>query len=237
MILWIYLLLWICILFYFLIYLMQNPTEGLHLYNLLIDYFHEEKIFYNDEEKVEIFPKSIILEEKWKQIKEEALDIIEEVKGNVGKIFINQDEDFWKDWNTFELRLFGVDNEINMAKCPILSEILKSDINITTAFFSIIGPHKTIHSHYGPFKGILRYHLGLEIPEGNCLISVGNEIYKWKNGEGILFDETHKHFVLNETDYPRVILFLDVKRPMHSSFMKLINDSLISIMGRYKSIN
>ncbi len=92
-------------------------------------------------------------------------------------------------------------------------------------------PRKLLPSHYGPFKGILRYHLGLKIPKGECFISVDNEIYEWKEGEGILFDETYKHFVKNETDFKRIILFIDVKRDFNNSFLNTVNDSILWLMG------
>ena len=53
---------------------------------------------------------------------------------------------------------------------------------------------------------------------------------EWKDGEGILFDESYKHFVKNETNYNRIILFIDVKRPLHTGFMTLINDGIVWII-------
>jgi aspartyl/asparaginyl beta-hydroxylase (cupin superfamily) len=34
-----------------------------------------------------------------------------------------------------------------------------------TAFFSILAPGKHLPAHRGPYKGVMRYHLGLLIPE------------------------------------------------------------------------
>ena len=213
--------------FTFIFYLITNPTISLYPYNLYVEACNDKKVFYSDSEKKEIFPSSISLEKNWKKIRDEFYNLkIEEA--NIGKNFIKEDEDFWKGWNTITLRSFGKDNEENMNKCPTLKKILKNDNEISTAIFSILEPGKTIPSHYGPFKGVLRYHLGLEIPKGTCFISVDGETYDWKEGEGVLFDETYKHFVKNETSQYRVILFLDVKRP---DCPRLINDLLIYLMG------
>ena len=79
--------------------------------------------------------------------------------------------------------------------------------------------------------GILRYHLGLIIPKnGFCFISVDGETYDWKEGEGVLFDETYKHFVINDTNYYRVILFLDVKRVLNFP-LNIVNDIILYLMG------
>lgn len=213
-----------------IIYLLKNPTECLIPYNWVLENIYDKIVFYSDSEKKEIFPSSIILENKWEKIRDEFLTLKIE-KGNIGKNFIQKSNEFWNGWDTISLRSFNQDNEENMNKCPTLAKILKNDTNITTAFFSVLKPGKCIHSHYGPFKGILRYHIGLIIPpkdSGECFISVDNQIYEWNEGEGILFDETYKHFVNNNTPYSRVILFLDVKRPVHFPF---INDLILYLMS------
>lgn len=227
----------IIIFFIFVIYyFLRNPTELLQPYNLLIENIHEKKVFYTENEKKEIFPTSIILETNWKVIRKECIKCLQNIEelGNIGRNYIVESESFWQGWKTFEFRMFGKDNQENMNKCPILANILKSDPNITSAFFSIMESGKTLSSHYGPFKGILRYHLGLITPpedSGPCFISVDGETYDWKEGEGVLFDETYKHFVHNKTPYNRVILFLDVKRPMKTYTLTLINDLILYIMG------
>ena len=58
--------------------------------------------------------------------------------------------------------------------------------------FSLLEPGTKI---YPPklyiYKGLLRYHLGLITPNSdNCFISVNNIKYSWKDGDGIIFDDT-----------------------------------------------
>lgn len=229
-----YIVLLAILLAYFLCYLLLNPTEILVPYNFIIESFYEKKVFYSEEEKKKIFPTSEILERNWESIRNE---FFASVRGkwnqldNIGKKFVTQDETFWRGWKSFVFRSFDKDNEENMKSCPTLTRILKNDPNISTAFFSILEPWKTIPSHYGPFKGILRYHLSLKIPpknSGDCFISVDGETYDWKDGEGILFDESYKHFVKNDTPYSRVILFIDVRRPVSFPW---INNFLLYLMS------
>ena len=212
------------IIFHLLIYYLRNPTEVLAPYNLAIENIYEKKVFYSEIEKKEIFPNSEILEKNWLKIRDEFLLLSNLEKDNIGKRFIQQDDSFWKGWNTIELRSFDKDTE-NMKLCPTLSSLLPDDVS--TAFFSILEPGKTIPSHYGPFKGILRYHLGLIVPKG-CFISVDSQIYEWKEGEGVLFDETYKHFVKNDTNYYRVILFLDIRRPLT---FPMVNNFIMWLMS------
>lgn len=229
-----YFILFIILVLYFIVEIIRNPTYGLIPYNKFVEYISDKKVFYSQEEKNKIFPTSLILEKHWRAIRKEALNVMGGNIQNVGRKFIIEDEDFWKGWRTYPLRMFGKDNKINIEKCPIMKQILTDHPDILTAFFSLIEPGKTLPSHYGPFKGILRYHLGLLVPPkeaGNCLISVDGEIYEWREGEGVLFDETYKHFVLNETQYPRIVLFIDVKRPFDNMLMRIINDMIIWTIG------
>ncbi len=45
----------------------------------------------------------------------------------------------------------------------------------------------------------------------------------WKDGEGVLFDETFLHRAENETDEDRVILFCDVERPLRNRAARVFN--------------
>jgi beta-hydroxylase len=85
-----------------------------------------------------------------------------------------------------------------------------------TAFFSILAPGKHLPPHRGPWKGVLRLHLGLLIPEPAemCAIRVGSQTRHWEEGRVMIFDDTFEHEAWNRTDGVRVILFVDIMRPM-----------------------
>ena len=38
--------------------------------------------------------------------------------------------------------------------------------------------------------------------------------YSWRDGEAVMFDETYIHSAENKSDKNRIILFLDIKRPV-----------------------
>jgi beta-hydroxylase len=87
---------------------------------------------------------------------------------------------------------------------------------MTTAMFSILSPGKHIEAHRGPYRGLLRYHLAVRIPEpaASAGISVGGEVRHWEEGRSLLFDDGYEHFAWNDTDGVRVVLFVDVIRPL-----------------------
>jgi beta-hydroxylase len=119
-------------------------------------------------------------------------------------------------WKTFFLYGYGYKIDSNCAQCPQTSQAIESIAGMYTAFFSILAPGKHIPPHRGPYNGLLRVHLGLIIPQQaeQCRIEVGGEVRHWQPDSCLVFDDTYKHQVWNDTDEQRVVLFLDVRRPM-----------------------
>jgi ornithine lipid ester-linked acyl 2-hydroxylase len=119
-------------------------------------------------------------------------------------------------WQTYFLFGFGFEVPEHTAACPRTAELVRAVSGMRTAMFSILAPGKHIPHHRGPYKGLLRHHLGLIVPEPAeaCRIRVGDEIRHWTEGASLLFDDTYDHEVWNDTDGQRVVLFLDVVRPL-----------------------
>ena len=119
-------------------------------------------------------------------------------------------------WKTFFLYAFGHKLEHNCARCPQTTRLLGRIPGMKTAMFSILSPKKHIPEHRGPYKGVLRYHLALLIPEpsSSCRIRVGDDIRCWEEGKSLVFDDTHPHEVWNDSNAFRAVLFVDFVRPL-----------------------
>ena len=123
-----------------------------------------------------------------------------------------------KDWKIFLLYSMGEKPAANRALCPETTALLDSIPNLLQGFFSILDPGKSIPAHNGPYRGYLRYHLGLRIPSTNPpQIRVKDQFYTWQQGESILFDDSWSHEVINKSQETRVVLIVDVLRPMPSA--------------------
>jgi len=140
-------------------------------------------------------------------------------------------------WKTFFLYGYGLEAEQNCARCPETVRILKRIPGMKTAMFSILAPKKHIPPHRGMWKGMLRYHLGLIIPgpSGSCRIRVGKDIRTWEEGKSLVFDDSHEHEVWNDSDSYRVVLFVDVVRPLIFP-LSLVNRAVIWITAHTSSI-
>ncbi|MEZ4281166.1 MAG: aspartyl/asparaginyl beta-hydroxylase domain-containing protein [Myxococcota bacterium] len=137
------------------------------------------------------------------------------------------------EWRTFMLKS-GRFLDANCRRAPETTRLLREVPDVETAFFSILGPKQHIRAHWGYYKGFWRYHLALVVPNDNrdrsCWLRVNDdrraydkrirsvieqtEKYYWHEGEGIVFDDTYLHDAANESDAPRAVLFLDLKRPL-----------------------
>jgi beta-hydroxylase len=139
------------------------------------------------------------------------------------------DDDRWK---TFFFYGYGFTAGHNVERCPETDRLLQRIPGMTTAMFSIFSPHKRIPPHGGPYKGVLRYHLALMVPEPreSCGIRVGNDVRHWTEGKSLVFDDVFEHEAWNDTDGTRVVLFVDFKRPL-AGLPRLLNDVIIKVIG------
>ena len=124
-----------------------------------------------------------------------------------------------KDWKVYPLDVMGVRPPAFCARCPRTTALLDGIPGLFEAFFSILEGGKSIPAHEGPYRGYLRYHLGLIVPEVNPpSIRLKDQVYTWKEGESILFDDSWEHEVYNQCDGDRVVLIVDIRRPMPQPF-------------------
>lgn len=179
------------------------------------------------------FPWAAELESEWRKIRAELdqvmvfrdqmpsfQDILKEVRT------IQTDND----WKTFFLAGIGMDCGANARRCPETMRLLGRIPGMKTAFFSILSPHKHIPAHRGAYNGVLRFHLGLLVPEPRekVRIRIGNDYRHWTEGKALIFDDTYNHEVWNDTDGYRVVLFVDFARPLRQPW-HWMNERFLSI--------
>jgi beta-hydroxylase len=119
-------------------------------------------------------------------------------------------------WKIFVLTAYGIKSEPNIALCPESWRLVQQIPGLRTAMFSIFQPGKRLPPHRGPYNGVLRLHLGLQIPEhnGNLGIRIGSDSRTWSEGSVLIFDDAYEHEAWNETGEPRVVLFVDFEKPL-----------------------
>ena len=159
------------------------------------------------------------IEENWETIRAELDALLEHHAAlpNFQEISKDQigitDDDRWK---TVFLYGYGFEAKLGVELCPRTAALMREIPGMKTAMISILSPRKHILDHRGPYKGVLRFHLGLIVPKDapSCRIRVGDDIRHWEEGKSLIFDDTFNHEVWNDTDETRVVLFVDVLRPL-----------------------
>ncbi|MDJ0797929.1 MAG: aspartyl/asparaginyl beta-hydroxylase domain-containing protein [Calothrix sp. MO_167.B12] len=174
-----------------------------------------DSVFFEPEQ----FPWVAELEANWMVIRQELEQVLEDVDElpNFQDISTRQyriaNDNLWK---TYFFYAFGFKATKNCQRCPQTTKLLEKIPGMKVAFFSILAPGKHIPEHRGKHKGIIRYHLGLMVPEPKsaCRIRIADKVAYWEEGKSLIFDDTFYHEAWNETDGYRVVLFLDIARPL-----------------------
>jgi aspartyl/asparaginyl beta-hydroxylase (cupin superfamily) len=208
----------------------------------LTDYMNKINKDYIDKDedlmKIEQNSKFFNISKNWILIRDEYINYCNTYKTKVYRsrdiILPNAGIDIGDiPWENIILRIYNKDTEL-IKYFPITYNLIKDTCSF--AMFSILPPGKIILPHFGPYNGIIRYHLGLIIPKDkeNCFIIVNNKKYIWSEGNYILFDDTLYHYVANNTDETRVVLFLDLPRTFNNKFINYINKFFLFI-GKFNT--
>jgi len=171
------------------------------------------------------------LEAHWQEIADEVAaipdDELTKIKSDL--FFRNIADDKWK---KLYLKWYGDFDPLGKEKCPRTCEILSQLPNIKSAMISRLEPGAKIKPHRGPLGGIVRLHLGLATPnDDKCFINVDGINYSWKDGQVVLLDDTYEHYVENNTDQTRTVLFCDIERPLQEGLPETINKFVIEYIG------
>ncbi|WPP01104.1 aspartyl/asparaginyl beta-hydroxylase domain-containing protein [Pseudomonas sp. HR96] len=181
------------------------------------------------------FPELDLLKDNWQTIRDEAMHLFDE--GYIRAAEKNNDAGFGsffkKGWKRFYLKWYDKSLPSANQLCPKTVELVNSIPNVKGAMFALLPGGSHLNPHRDPFAGSLRYHLGLSTPNSDaCRIFVDGTEYAWRDGQDVMFDETYVHWVKNETEMTRVILFCDIERPLSSRLMTRINRSVSAFLGR-----
>ncbi len=170
------------------------------------------------------FPELNELQSHWQEIREEALALESQIKAAGQHDDAGFNSFFKTGWKRFYLKWYGDAHPSARTLCPKTTEILSRLPSVKAAMFAHLPHGAKLGKHRDPYAGSLRYHLGLVTPnDTSCFIEVDGERYSWKDGEGVVFDETFIHFAENKSGQDRIVLFCDIERPMRFRFAQAIN--------------
>jgi aspartate beta-hydroxylase len=168
------------------------------------------------------FPNAARFTQNWREIRREALAIagllrqvprFEELMPAQADIAAQDG----RDWRMLIVKAYGVADQRNLQRCPTLAALLAETPEVVSCVLSFLAPGKHIPRHRGPFRGILRFHLMLSMPNDAdgvpaCELNIDGVPYRLADGECLLWDDTFPHEVWNRSEAVRIALLLDVWR-------------------------
>ncbi|MBW4570974.1 MAG: aspartyl/asparaginyl beta-hydroxylase domain-containing protein [Tolypothrix carrinoi HA7290-LM1] len=177
--------------------------------------------------------------------KDENAELLERYADIIRKEFSAIDEFLYKKhpatlvkdgkWDTFTLFRNGVKHEANCALCPETTRIIEQLPHCCNwhgmAYFSVLQPGVHIPPHCSYTNGRLRYHLGLEVPEG-VWIRVKDDVRYWISDKCLIFDDSFEHEVFHKGQTRRVALIVDL---WHSDLSKEERKALEEIYIEFKT--
>jgi aspartyl/asparaginyl beta-hydroxylase (cupin superfamily) len=172
---------------------------------------------------IEEFPRFKLLEENYQNILQEFLTATEDRKKRKSEeslfepwveknLYEESNED---GWDVAPLMIGGNTIEGRCKKFKLLHELTSQISGIVSISFSLLKPgtHIVPHKGYDDYsERVLRFHMGLIVPEGDVGIRVEKEIRKWENGKSFIFDDFLIHEAWNFSDKDRVVLIIDFLR-------------------------
>jgi beta-hydroxylase len=172
------------------------------------------------------FPELSVLQENWPIIREEGLKLIElkKIKASEQNNDAGFNSFFKTGWKRFYLKWYDASHPSAERLCPRTHALLQGIPSVKAAMFAELPPGAKLNPHRDPFAGSMRYHLGLATPnDDRCFIEVDGQRYSWRDGQGVIFDETYIHWAENTSGQDRLILFCDVERPMRYRWAQAVN--------------
>lgn len=217
------------------VYINQNIYRFAEKINSIFTKYCHDPVVFNPKD----FPWTENFRTNWQNIRNEYLDYVKTnvvpTHSEINSIVASCDKK--NGWKTLYLRAFGIDTKI-ASQFPKTMELINT-APCTLAFFSVLEPGAKLVPHVGIYKGVIRYHLGLIIPTNwsKCFINVDGHVLNWLEGSDIMFDDMFIHYVQNNTNEPRVILFLDIKRDFHNYFLNKANDLFLKFIKSNDVLN
>ncbi len=166
------------------------------------------------------------LSQHWRVIRAEAENLLalQKIKAAENNDDAGFNSFFKNGWKRFYLKWYDASHPSAEGLCPQTFALLRNIPSVKAAMFAELPPGGKLNQHRDPYAGSLRYHLGLATPnDDRCFIEVDGQRHSWRDGEGVIFDETYLHWAVNGSERDRIILFCDIERPMRFRWAQAVN--------------
>ena len=227
----------------FMIIVCYRPILLLYIPSSFLSFFLKTPEFLD---RTTVFPNHVLFEEEhsFKKLKSEIDEVMKKTNNGDSILLtknsfngensyigseIKIENGITKGWRILNIKAGTEYSPIAKTHFPHLVSLLKKTPEIKSCVISVLQPGIGIPIHVGYYKGMLRYMVATHVPKerDKVFLCVNGKKYKWKEGEGVLWDDTFPHKVYNQTDENRIIIYMDVVRPFRNSYLHSINNWFI----------
>ena len=220
----------IIILFVFIIRIYMKPIEILYMISSILTLKIRTPEFLD---KDKYFPNNYLFEniENFTILKKEVINILS--KTNNGDTLVMTGDTYngenkyigsnkiidngkVKAWRLINIKVGNEYTKDAYKHFPFLVKLLKNLPEVCSCAISILQEGVHIPIHVGYYKGIMRYMMPLIVPKDrkNVFLVVNEKKYNWTEGVGVLWDDNFPHKVYNNTKEIRVVIYMDIIRPL-----------------------
>jgi beta-hydroxylase len=218
----------------------QKPSTLLHAPSALLTSHVKTPEFLD----VALFPQHKLFEKDFPDLKKEVSNLLQQT--HQGKdltltrdtysgenAYIGSDvkvqDGTTTGWRVLPIRT-GTTFSAHAAHFPILKRILRRCPDVVACVISVLEPGVTIPIHNGYYKGIMRYMIPTHVPKerDKVFLCVNGKKYHWTEGKSVLWDDNFPHKVYNYSDEIRVVIYMDVIRPL-TGLLDTFNRGMIGL--------
>ena len=208
----------------------KKPIEALYMMSAILTLGVRTPEFLD---KDAYFPMNRVFEDpvNFEVLKEEVKNILEKTGDGdsltmTSKTFSGQNTYIGSDirrengktkaWRVINIKAGDEYSAVAYKYFPSLVRLLQLVPQIGTCAISVLQDGVHIPIHVGYYKGIMRYMIPVVVPKDreNVFLCVNELKYCWTEGVGVLWDDTYPHKVYNNTNEIRVVIYMDVVRPL-----------------------
>ena len=229
----------------------KNPIEALYMMSAILTLGIRTPEFLD---KDYYFPKNRVFEDptNFEALKNEVISILEKTDNGdklkmTSETFSGQNKYIGSDircennkikaWRVINLKV-GTEYSPDANKhFPALVRLLKDIPDVCSCSISVLQEGVHIPIHVGYYKGIMRYMIPIIVPKDreNVFLCVNELKYSWTEGVGVLWDDTYPHKVYNYTDEIRVVIYMDVVRPL-PRILNVMNRFILRLASNSKIV-
>lgn len=194
----------------------EIPIENEYYYIINERYKGKMPAYFKEEQ----IPEAAYIKGKYKIIKEEIEAFF--IKNNEQELkpgLIPHSSWDGSGWKSIGLYIFGFKRSQNCKKFPVLTKIVESIPNMTSAQISVMKPNSSLKPHIDDTSAVARIHLGIKIPGQLPELGfrmAGKEV-TWNEGELLILSSIRPHYAWNYTKENRIVVIIDV---VHGQYAK-----------------